>query len=87
MVDKKVSGRRLALQCLDNVIEEHGSIEILAEGFRNSLRESPVDFFKTVILPTIPKETLIQLETPDSSQLRIEFVAADPKEVIEQPIK
>ena len=74
-----VSGRRLAIQCLDRVMEEPASCHLLAEAFRAMLSADPISFFRVIILPTLPKESLIIVEQGNASQLRIELIPKPPE--------
>jgi len=70
----RVSGRKLAIQALDALLEKSENIQILSDGLENALRTNPVGFFKAIILPTLPKETLISVDQQSDSPIRIELV-------------
>ena len=52
-----VSGRVQALQLLDGVLGKRLSKRYLHATLAKELREHPIDFFKTIIMPLLPKES------------------------------
>ena len=71
--ENKVYGRFRALQCLDELMEEEESVRLLHEHLKLLLMQDGVSFFTKIILPTVPKETLIKLDPDAATVLKIEL--------------
>ena len=57
-----VGGRAQALQTLDRVLGKRSNREKLAGAIEKAFREDPMGFFKTVIMPLLPKDALVTLQ-------------------------
>jgi hypothetical protein len=58
---KPPSGAANAIACLDHVLKKRANQRKLIEALQEALRAEPYQFFKTVILPLLPKP----LKIPD----------------------
>ena len=56
------SGRMQALNALDGMLIDEGTLETLREGLQKSLERDPVWFFRRIIIPLLPKEASLQIE-------------------------
>ena len=56
------SGRIQALAGLDKLLAKKKSQKALIEGLEKDLQEDPVRFFKTVIMPLLPKESKLSFD-------------------------
>ena len=56
------SGRMIALNELDSLMKEPGSLETLRDGLQKALERDPVWFFRRIIMPLLPKEASLQIE-------------------------
>jgi len=52
-----VSGRMQALRLLDEVLGKSKSKRKLNAALAKELKDHPIDFFKTIIMPLLPKES------------------------------
>jgi hypothetical protein len=58
----RYSGRTDALRVLDSMLKEAKCQEKLKTGLRKELLKNPVGFFKQIIMPLVPKESLVRME-------------------------
>ena len=56
-----VGGRARALVELDKMLGQKENAELLAEKLEADFREDPVRFFKTVVMPLLPKESKVDV--------------------------
>jgi len=73
---QRVSGRRLVIQTIDSLLEEKDSIDTLYDAFHDALHASPIDFYRNVLLPVMPKDTLA-VEVDSNQPLTIVFKEVD----------
>ena len=64
-----VGGRRKALQAMDKLLAEKGSIEALEGAWRKALEKNPLGFWKKVVEPLIPKDMRLELSGHDGGPL------------------
>ncbi|MDD5707526.1 MAG: hypothetical protein PHR35_16505 [Kiritimatiellae bacterium] len=55
-------GRIKALAALDRMLSTRGNREVLVEALQKSFRRDPVAFFRTVIMPLLPRESKLELQ-------------------------
>lgn len=69
------SGRAAALAQLDRVMSEAPSLGRLRADFRLMLAADPTEFFKTVIMPLLPREAILNMfgDEEDKKPIRIIF--------------
>lgn len=58
----RYSGRTDALRVLDSMLKEAKCQEKLKDGLRRELLKNPVGFFKQIVMPLVPKESLVRME-------------------------
>jgi len=51
-----------ALMLLDKILEKRKSQRGLTEALEKELREDPLGFFKTIVMPLLPKESKLAVE-------------------------
>ncbi len=74
----KKTGRAIALQCLDKMLTDRRNVKRLQEDLELEFRADPTAFFKLVIMPLLPKESLLQLTSPDGKHgIKIIHAAED----------
>jgi len=56
-----VSGRMQALRLLDEVLGKSKSKRKLTTALETELKDHPIDFFKTIIMPLLPKESKLSI--------------------------
>ena len=56
-----VGGRMLALQLLDGILGRRVSKRTLNAALAKELKEHPLAFFKTIIMPLLPKESKVSV--------------------------
>jgi hypothetical protein len=56
-----LGGRARALVELDKMLGQKENAELLAEKLEADFREDPVRFFKTVVMPLLPKESKVDV--------------------------
>ncbi len=55
-------GRMLALAGLDNMLAQAADREFLVKALRKEMRKNPIQFFKSVIMPLLPKEASLSVQ-------------------------
>jgi hypothetical protein len=58
----------LALDTLDGMLSDDGTLEALREGLQKALDRDPVWFFRRIIMPLLPKEATLSLENEGAVQ-------------------
>jgi len=58
-----VSGRTAALHTLDRVLGEEQNLARLGEAFRRELEQDPLRFWRTIVMPLLPKQAKLDLGT------------------------
>lgn len=56
-----VGGRAAALATLDRVIRTEANQKMLAKAFQIEFAKNPIRFFKTIIMPLLPKDVQLKL--------------------------
>jgi len=69
-------GRRAALQCLDNLLLDSYNIQMLRESLQDEFNVSPAAFFKYFVMPLLPKESSVNVNTNTVLPLQIVMVDA-----------
>lgn len=72
-VGHPISGRAQALRELDEMLLKGRSCAILSEALQDELKRDPIGFFKTIVMPLIPRESLLRLESGERLPVRICF--------------
>lgn len=67
------SGRTKALLLLDRILSKEKNLEELRRALLRHFHKNPVRFFRQFVIPLVPKEALIKLETPEKAKVRILF--------------
>ena len=75
-----VGGRMLALQLLDGILGRRVSKRTLNAALAKELKEHPLAFFKTIVMPLLPKESKLAVETDGIVEWK-SLVEAFPKPV------
>lgn len=57
------SGRAQALGVLDSLLAEEGNIRLLRTALRARFRKNPYGFFREIVMPLLPKETIGRMES------------------------
>lgn len=57
-----VGGRARALMALDAMLAGKKNREVLVKALEKEFREDPVRFFRSVIMPLLPKESKLEVE-------------------------
>ena len=57
-----IGGRMQALMLLDKVLGKRKSQRGLTEALEKALTENPLGFFKTIVMPLLPKESKLAVE-------------------------
>jgi len=65
------SGRGLALEVLDELLEDAGNLKKLRANLQEMFDTSPSLFFREYVMPLVPKESLVQLETSVAVPVRV----------------
>lgn len=65
-----VGGRTLALLTLDKILARASNQSRLAKALEKEFRKDPVRFFKTVIMPLLPKEAKLSVDNDGIIQWR-----------------
>ena len=68
---KGQTGRGIALAVLDQMLKTTPNQRLLKIRLERSFREDPVKFFKTIVMPLLPKEQLVVVDSQDLSPIRI----------------
>ena len=55
-------GRIKALAALDRMLSQRANREVLVEAMQKSFRRDPMAFFRSVIMPLLPKESKLELQ-------------------------
>ena len=71
------SGRGQALDVLDRLLTEEGNKEKLRNALQELFDISPGLFFKDYVMPLLPKESLVKLESEPAFPVRVFF---EPKQ-------
>jgi hypothetical protein len=70
-----------ALQALDRVLGRRKSLRGLTEALSAELKKNPVDFFKTIIMPLLPKESKLSIDNDGIVEWKT-LVEAFPKPAV-----
>lgn len=73
-----IGGRMQALMMLDKVLGKRKSQRGLAEALEKELHEDPLGFFKTIVMPLLPKESKLAVSDDRILEWR-SLVEAFPK--------
>lgn len=73
-----IGGRARALLMLDEIMAKAGNLKLLGEEFQKAFKAKPLSFFKTYVMPLLPKETKL---TGDGIQINITHKQAESKKV------
>jgi hypothetical protein len=65
------SGRTQALRILDKVCKRSRNKEALFRALQTEFLDDPVRFFKTLVMPLLPKESLVKLEQASKVPVRL----------------
>jgi len=57
-----VSGRTQLVKALDQMLQSDANQQALLDGLQASLTKDPVSFFRTIIMPMLPKEASVNIE-------------------------
>ena len=74
---RPISGRAQALRELDEMLAKGKNKTVLSKALEVALRDDPVDFFRVIIMPLIPKESLVRLESGERFPVRITLGVAE----------
>jgi hypothetical protein len=55
-------GRIMALQCLDKILAKRKSQAALMRALEDELHSNPLGFFRTIIMPLLPKEAKLTVD-------------------------
>ena len=55
-------GRSKALRTLDQMLASEENQRILKEAMQKSFRQNPMRFFRTIIMPLLPREARLEME-------------------------
>lgn len=58
-----LSGRRKTLDVLDNLLSKAGNQKKLEKAFQEAFDKDPLTFWKTYVMPVLPKEIELEAET------------------------
>ena len=85
------NGRKLCLQTLDTVLATAESQELLRVDMEERLRMDPLGFFTDIVMPNLPKQTLIEANVNAKAALAIilteEIITSDDDETIKHEDK
>jgi len=62
-----IGGRSLALRALDELLTEEATLAELRQALREELRRNPVRFFRTIVMPLLPREAAVALQAEPGS--------------------
>lgn len=65
-----VGGRTRALMSLDSMLLKKRSQAALVRALEQELKDNPLSFFKTIIMPLLPKESKLALDSAGGVQWR-----------------
>ena len=68
---RKPSGRGGALEVLDELLSQAGNVEALRADLQKRFDAGPAKFFERFVMPLLPKESLVKLETANVNPIRI----------------
>ena len=57
----QVQGRHKVLLAFDKMLARRGSVALVVKALEEDMRADPVKFFKTVIMPLLPRESKVEL--------------------------
>jgi len=60
---KGTSGRTKALKILDQMLGTEQNQTILRQAMQTAFRKNPMQFFRTIVMPLLPKEARLGLES------------------------
>lgn len=58
----RYTGRAKALRVLDAMLSEAPTLQALKDDLRAKLQQDPTAFFRTIVMPNLPREALLRLE-------------------------
>lgn len=68
-----LSGRMQAVTILDRILANAKNQQIMERRLTEKLRKDPVWFFRALVIPLVPKEQVMKLETAERSPVRVTF--------------
>ena len=70
-----LGGRAVALRRLDEILAKKENIELLAAALEAALRSNPLGFFKTIVMPLLPRQLALETLAADEGRaLRLAIV-------------
>ncbi len=79
-------GRTLALANLDKMLARPRNQGLLIRALEREFKKDPVRFFRTMIMPLLPREARLELEHDGVIQWRSLMGGGEPKERVNAPI-
>jgi len=67
-------GRRAAIQVLDRLMADAGNLEKLRDALQDEFTRSPIKFFRSIIMPLLPKQALLGIQTSDGMQAAVKII-------------
>lgn len=67
------NGRRLALQQLDNLLQEPQNLETLRNSMQEAFDTAPLRFFEDFVMPNLPKQMTLEASQDNKAHLSITF--------------
>lgn len=64
-------GRARALAALDAALSEPGTLAHLRAALQKYFNENPIQAFKTIVMPLLPRELLAGLDVDETGELKI----------------
>ena len=65
------TGRQLALQALDTMLARAENVKSLMEALQTAFNENPVHFFRTIIMPLLPRQAVLSSGMGKKAILRV----------------
>ena len=72
-------GRRAALQVLDSMLLDEKNIHMLKEALQDEFNSDPVHFFRSLIVPLLPKEVTGQQAGNGAGGTQINIMMVEPE--------
>lgn len=66
-------GRKIALETLDAMLAERSNVELLHNDLQETFNQDPSKFFQDFVMPLLPKEQAISMDTKEGAGIRIFF--------------
>jgi len=74
-----VTGRKQALEVLDEVLGEVKTREELRSFFRRAITNEPWRFCEKILVPLMPKQALLELDDESTGEVTIQIISAVPR--------